>query len=406
MAWLLVQQLILRGCQALKFLVAARLLGPEAFALVAVAMTVLFVAESLSDTGLGPAMIQRPSVLTPHELGAVWSLQCARGGLLALLLWWAQGALADLFRLPQSASLIGWVAIIPLLRNAVHPGYALLQRDRAFRPVSLVESAGAVLDLAVTCCALWMGAGPVALVWGTMLAETWRLVAAARLATVSLRPNVQWARIRDLGQFGLWVWATSALAVLLNQFDKVVVARWLGGGEFGLYQTASRLAQMVITDLPAAASQHAFANLAHAFHAGGIGAAQPAFWRYFRWTALLAGGGAASLALASEPLTLTLLGPDWHAAVPVLRAQCLAMWVGALMAMAVAHVRAIGHPEWVVQSVLAQACVLCALAWPSIQWAGGVGMALVAALAGAVGLAWLMWRLHSVSDLDGAERET
>ncbi|TBO30191.1 hypothetical protein EYS42_10860 [Aquabacterium lacunae] len=394
-AWVLAQQICLRGCQALKFLVAARWLGPEAFALVAVAMTVLLVAEALSDTGLGPAMVQRDAPLTPQELGAVWSLQWVRGLCLAMVLWLARDPLAALFSLPQAAELIGLVACIPLVRNAVHPGYVLLQRERAFRSVSLVESSGALVDLTVTCGALKLGAGPVALVWGTLSSDLWRLLAGAWLARQPWQPNLQWHRIVALGQFGLWVWATSALAVLLNQFDKVVVARWLGGVEFGLYQTAARLAQLVVTDLPSAASQHAFANLSRAFHAHGVPGAQPLFWRYFGWTALAAGVLATLLAAAAGPLLNFVLGPAWLAAVPALQMQCLAMWVGALMAMAVAQVRAIGRPGWVVQAVLIQAVTLGALAWPAIQWRGGAGMAAAAAMAGALGLAFLMWRLQA-----------
>jgi O-antigen/teichoic acid export membrane protein len=389
--WVLGQQVVLRTCQALKFLIAARCLGPEAFALVAVAMTVLLVAEALSDTGLGPAMVQRAQPISPPEVGAVWTLQLFRGGVLALVLWGLSQPLADLFLLPAASDLIAFVALVPVFRGAGHPGYLLLQRDRAFRAVSGAECMGAILDLGVTMLALHVGLGPASLVWGSLAAEVWRLCAGVLLSRVSLQPNLGWRRVRALGQFGVWVWATSALAVLLNQFDKVVVARWLGGVEFGLYQTAARVAQLAVTDLPSAAAQHAFANISRAHHQAPQ-AAQGLFIRYLRWTAMGAGVVAVALALAAHPLLVGVLGPQWADAVPVLRAQCAAMWVGALMAMAVAHVRATGKPQWVVHAVLGQALVLVTLAWPAIHWAGAVGMALAAAAAGGAALAYLLWR--------------
>ena len=391
MGWVLGQQVVLRACQALKFLAAARCLGPEAFALVAVAMTALLVAESLSETGLGPAMVQREQPISAAEAGAVWTLQVFRGGLLALTLWVLSPLLADLFRLPASAALIGFVALVPLLRGCVHPGYLLLQRERAFREITCVESSGALIDLGVTVMALSAGLGPAALVWGSLAAESWRLVAAACLSRVIVRPNVNWRRVQSLGKFGVWVWATSALAVLLNQFDKVVVARWLGGFEFGLYQTAARVAQLAITDLPSAAAQHAFANISRTHHTNPR-AAHVLFLRYFRITALAAGMVALVLAVMARPLLVGVLGPKWAGAVSVLQAQCLAMWMGALLAMVVAHVRATGRPQWVVHAVLGQSVVLVALAWPAIQWQGAVGMALAAAVAGCLALVYLLWR--------------
>lgn len=396
MGWVLGQQLVLRACQALKFLVAARCLGPEAFALVAVAMTALLVVEAISETGLGPAMVQRERPISAGEAGAVWTLQVFRGGLLALTLWGLSPYLADLFKLPASAELIGLVALVPLWRGGVHPGYLLLQRERAFREISCVESAGALIDLGVTLLALSAGLGPSALVWGSLAAETWRLVAGAGLARVVLRPNLNWRRVQALGKFGVWVWATSALAVLLNQFDKVVVARWLGGVEFGLYQTAARVAQLAVTDLPSAAAQHAFASIARAHHADPR-AAHALFLRYFRITALVAGLLALVLAVMARPVLVGVLGLKWSGAAPVLQAQCLAMWVGALLAMVVAHARATGRPQWVVHAVLVQSVVLVALAWPAIQWQGAAGMALAAAMAGGVALLYLVWRASTAS---------
>lgn len=395
LAWVLIQQLVVRAAQALKFLLAARWLGPELYALVAVAMTVFMVVEALSDTGLGPAMIQRASTVNAREAGAVWTFQMSRGLMMAAVLVLFSHPAASLFQMPDSAWLIACYAAVPLLRNAAHPGYVLLQRDRRFKTQAGVEASGAVLDCLTTVVALSLGAGPVAMLLGTLLADTWRAAWSYALPRPDMHPNLAWRSIAGLVQFGFWVWSTSVVAVLLNQFDKVLVSRWLGALEFGLYQTSAKIAQMAVNDLPTAAAQHAFATLSRLHH-DDEAQAHKAFVRYLVRVAVGAGAVALVLASAAPWLLSTFLGAAWLGAAPILRAQALAMWVGALIAITVAHVRAMGRPQWVVQSVLAQACVLVALAVPAIDWQGAFGMALAASLAGALAWLWLMFQIWAL----------
>src|SRR6202035_5950296 len=84
--WVLLQQIVVRGFVAVKFLAIGRILGPSAIGSVSVALLAVAVAESLSDTGLAQAVIQGRETPTRTELGAVWTTLAARGVLVALLL--------------------------------------------------------------------------------------------------------------------------------------------------------------------------------------------------------------------------------------------------------------------------------------------------------------------------------
>ena len=49
-----------RGIGLIGYLVTARLLGPRAFGVVAIGLSITFVAQFLSDGGLGPSLVRRP----------------------------------------------------------------------------------------------------------------------------------------------------------------------------------------------------------------------------------------------------------------------------------------------------------------------------------------------------------
>lgn len=84
--WVATQQLIVRGLMALKFLLAARLLGPEQIGLVGIALLSLAVVEAMTDTGISQAVIQHKNRIDRNEAGAVWTLQFVRGIVLGITL--------------------------------------------------------------------------------------------------------------------------------------------------------------------------------------------------------------------------------------------------------------------------------------------------------------------------------
>src|ERR1700756_1700001 len=84
--WVLLQQVLMRGLVAVKFLAIGRILGPEAIGAVSIALLAVAIAESLSDTGLAQAVVQGRNAPTHDELGAVWATLAMRGVLIGLLI--------------------------------------------------------------------------------------------------------------------------------------------------------------------------------------------------------------------------------------------------------------------------------------------------------------------------------
>ena len=373
-AWVLIQHVLVKSFFAAKFLVAARLLGPEQFGLVGVALAALAIVESLSDTGLTQALIQREKLVSAAEAGAVWTLQTARGIVLLVVLYLFSRPIGSLFGIAQAAPLIALAALLPLVRNAVNPGYAVLQRDRRFRDLSASESAVSLMDLVSTIVFLNAGLGAISVLLGSLIADVCRLVLSWFTFRLPMTVNVAWGAIKGLGKYGQWIWGTSVLAVILNQFDKIVVARWLGATQFGMYQTASRLAQMVVADVAIALGGFLFPTISTLHHLSPDKA-----HAYFVTSLRKIGFVCGALAIASillGPLVLNLiLGPAWQGVGPVLQLQCVSMWFGALIAVCVAYLKAIGKPRAVSVATVLQLLTLALPAYWVINAWGSVGMA-------------------------------
>ena len=91
--------------------------------------------------------------------------------------------------------------------------------------------------------------------------------------------------------------------------------------------------------------------------------------------AVISGALSLSLAAGASLLIGAVLGNEWLSAVPILRIQCLSMWIGALIAVCVAFLRASGRPQCVTHASLIQLSVLVLPSYSVINYFGVVGMA-------------------------------
>lgn len=389
--WVLGQQAAVRGMVAVKFLVVGRLLGPEALGVAGVALLAVAIAEALSDTGLPQAVIQGQRAPAPAELGAVWSALAWRGALVALVLLGLAPLLETQFHLAGALPLLQLAAALPLLRGVASPAYYVVTRERDFRRVATLEIAAALADCAISVGCALAGAGAYSAVIGLLAAEA--LKTALTWATLRPRPplRLRWTGIGHYVGFSRWIWAASVINLLLNQFDKVMVGKLLGPAQLGAYQMSSKLAQMLLADAGIAMSQYLFPTFA-ARHRQQDGSAPRLLRRLLGLGALVLVLAVATLNLVAEPLFLLLLGAGWSGAVPLFRVFALNMAIGALIALLVAYLRAIGAPQVSTHAALVQAGVLLTCVAPATHWWGAIGIAWSMTVGLASAMAWMLVR--------------
>ncbi|VVQ33512.1 hypothetical protein PS943_03344 [Pseudomonas fluorescens] len=231
-------------------LIMARLLMPEMFGIMMIAITVSLVLHMLSDVGLRQNIIQSPRGDDPVFLNTIWTVQIVRGFilfastlLLAALAWYAQtlnlwstNSTYAAPELPLVLAVTGFSAIIV--------GFQSTKIDLAVRTfqqkkVVLTEFASQVVGLLVMLGigyftrSIWslVIAGLVQTMVNTLLGHFWFEGPSNRL---------QWERtaLDELVGFGRWILLSSAVGVLAMYGDRV----WFGGSmtasELGVYSIA------------------------------------------------------------------------------------------------------------------------------------------------------------------------
>jgi len=368
--WVLMQQVVVRGLVAVKFLAIGRMLGPAAIGSVSVALLAVAIAESLSDTGLAQAVVQAKSTPTRAELGAVWTTLTARGTMIALQL----------------------AAALPLIRGLASPAYFMLQRERRFQQLAGVETSAAFTDCALGLACAWAGTGAYAMLIGMIAGETLKTVVT--WTSMSPRPPVRlaWHGIGHYVNFSRWIWAGSIVNLLLNQFDKVLVGKLLGPVALGAYQMSSKFAQMLLADAAFALGQYLFPTFA-AHHRREDGSAAKLFVRYLAIGTV----GLVLLVLVfravAAPLFMFVLGPAWMSAVPLFRIFVINMAIGSVIAMLVAYVRATGVPKVATQAAALQVVALVITVPPATHLWGVTGVAWSMTVGLAASAGWMLYRI-------------
>lgn len=311
-------QLALMACMA-------RLLAPADFGLMALALAALNLLAYASQSGLAPALVQRPQLDVPTQrlawtLALLLSLACA--GLTALV----APLVAQAAGQPALGAVLQALALqLPLSAIAL-VATALLRRQLRFRALALIDALSYVLGYGlVGLLAAWAGLGVWALVAAQLGQALTQALLSVALARPDCRPTLQgdW---RGLLGYGGRHALIGLVELIGGNADTAIIGRALGDVSLGFYSRARLLAHLPTEKVAGIVGRVLFPLLAatqdqraRVGEVLGLGA-------------LLIGGLGAALSLgvsaAAHPIVALLLGPRWEGVVPVLQGLALAVpWI-------------------------------------------------------------------------------
>ncbi len=223
-----------------RLLVLARLLAPEEFGLLAVAMAAITVLMTLSDFGVVPALIQHP-VLSKQDYDAGWTLGVMRAALATVVLLLAAPLVADLFGDSRATPIIQVLACGVILDALASIKIAELNRDLNFRSLAIIHVVNAIV---VTIIAIVMAPayGVWALVAGSLAGSLATTVTSYIVAPYRPRFCLERSTVSGLLNFGRWIFLTGLIVMLANAGLRVIISRELGVAELGIFFLSLRLA--------------------------------------------------------------------------------------------------------------------------------------------------------------------
>jgi PST family polysaccharide transporter len=321
----------------------ARLLPPEDFGVVGMAMVVIGLALLMSDLGLGPAVVQRRD-LSERHLRVAFSAAILTGAALAAFL--AALAPFSVLLLDDAPELPGVIRALSLVfvfgAVGVTPR-ALLQRELRAATSMGINLASYVVGYALVVGTLALhGHGVWALVWGSLVQAALGSGLALALVRPPVRPLLARAEMRDLFGFGAQATLNSVVGYAAHNSDNLIVGRWLGAAALGVYGRAYNLMVLPLTHVLGAATQ-AVLYPAMAHIQTDPGRLRRAYLLSVQIAALAAAPIMAGMMVAAPHMVVTLYGTQWAGAATPLQILCGAGILRSIYFMASSVTFATGH---------------------------------------------------------------
>lgn len=352
--------------KTLRTIVLAHLLSPHDFGLFGIAVLVLQSLDELSQSGFETALIRKRGDLGEY-LDVGWTVQVARGTLMAIVLVLAAHPVALLVKDPAATPLIRVLAIVAFLRGTRSIGLLSLQRAVEFGRLTLWTLLGSSADFVVSVVAALILRNAWALVWGVMAGNVTLAVSSYLFAPRKPRLTFSRSKFVELLVFARWVFATSVMTWLVKYGDQLLIGSLLGATSLGLYQvgyTIGRLAGGEIARVASLVGYPALSELQESRKALSAG-----LLLMLRLLLSITVPMAVGLAVLAPEIVRTVLGAQWVAAIPVV--QLLMVWAVAQTLVTVVNrgLYVVGKPHlitWV--RVVNCAGVVSILYWIILRW--------------------------------------
>lgn len=231
-----------------KIAILARILSPSQFGLFGIALLVLSLLETLTETGINIFLIQEKAELEKYN-DTAWFVSIIRGALISVLIFLGAKLIVIFFNSSDAYNLLLLISLVPLLRGFINPSIVKYQKELKFNKEFLLKASIYTLDAAVAILLALITRSASSLVWGMIVGVVFE-VAVSHLF-VRPRPKLSYdkAKLNKVVSRGKWITMAGIFEYLFREGDDIVVGRLLNTTALGIYQVAYKISTLPITEV-------------------------------------------------------------------------------------------------------------------------------------------------------------
>jgi len=373
--WVSVTNVSSRLLQVLMIVVLARLLSPEAFGLVGIALLALAAVRRFTSIGISAALIQKKEENVDEYLNTTWCLEFGRGFLIFAALFTAAPFIASFFDESRATDLIRAIAVVPAIYGLRNPGVVYFQKDLAFHRELVYKTGGAFVQVAVGIGYALYSPTVWALVLASIARPTAKTVLSYALHDYRPRPTFDTDVARDLIGFGKWMTGASIVGWLIRSGDDAFVGWFVSATALGFYQYAYRLADMPATEMSNTISRVTFP--AYSRVQEDTDDLQRALLQSTRFIAFLAFPMSFGIALVAPSFIPAILGEQWEPMVLTMQILALYGLCHAITGNYGELWKTLNRPDYIFKISLFRVFLVALLIWPATARWGIEGTAAV-----------------------------
>lgn len=383
--WAFLLALTIRLLRTARAFVLARLVAPDDWGLMGIALLVVELITSFSQTGITAALIQRKGKLDKEEFNTAWTVEAIRGLVLTLIVILAAPIAGSLFQNNDATTLLRVMAIGLAIKGLANTAVVDFDRDLQFQRRFVYRTLPHLVEFIVAVSLALVLRSAWALVFGWLASVTTYTVSSFLVHGHRPRPRFVPHEAREMLAFGKWIFGSRLLMYGLLHLDDIVVARLGGAASLGFYQMAYTMSQLAASEITNVTYTVAFP--AYSTLQGEPVRLSNAYLRTVQLVALLAFPLTAGIWFVGPEFVDAILGAQWQPLLPALGILLLLGLIRAITGAAEPLLQGIGQPGVITRNRALQLGILAILIFPlTSRW--GIQGAAWATLAAAVISVW------------------
>ncbi|NQY97370.1 MAG: lipopolysaccharide biosynthesis protein [Henriciella sp.] len=228
--------------------ILARILTPEQFGLIAMAMTLVGFLTTFHDLGISAALVRAEKPTAAFWSSGFW-LNFGFGTLMTVLAYFSAPWVAAFFGEPLVEELVRLMSCVLFLHCIFLVPMAWLQRNLKFQTIAVIDLAAILISSTVAIVLALNGCGVWALAWQQILLYAVKAIAGMLLHKAPIRFVFEWAPIKAVLPFSLGLTGTAFVGFLNRNTDNVLIGRFLGADALGFYDRAYLMMRMPMKTL-------------------------------------------------------------------------------------------------------------------------------------------------------------
>jgi O-antigen/teichoic acid export membrane protein len=313
-AWMVAMRWAIRLIGVLSVAVLARILTPADFGVVAMALVVVGLLDTLAYAGVDLAII-RSSSASPEYLNAAWTIQLIQASIVAGLLLVLAPFAADYYSEARVATVIRWLALRAFIEGFQNIGIVAFQKDLDFAKEFRFHVYSRLLNLIFAIVAALILRNYLALVVGMLSGAAITVLLSYLMHPY--RPRLSIEKLKALRSFSNWLLVSRLGTFLSGGADQFIAGGIVGATAIGSYNVASQLATMPSGELVMPLRRALFPNLSKLQD-------DPVEFRRlvqqtFSSLAIVCIPLSFGLVMTADEIIRIILGPRWYSSVDLLK---------------------------------------------------------------------------------------
>jgi len=340
--WSGASQFAIQGLQLIVKVILARLLFPEAFGVLGMALIFTAFVQTINDLGLSAAVVQRKDISERHLSTAFW-MSILTGVILCIIGAGSSPLIASFFGEDLLKLVVRVLSLGFILGSFGVVHRALLMRSIDFKSIAFTEIGAAIFSGVASISLALSGFGIWSLVAGSLMGA---LARSVLLWTKShWRPSILFdvKAFKELFGFGKNVMGSRILNYMGSNVDYLLIGKFLSASALGVYTLAFQMAIFPLSKISSVITRVTFPTFSSI--QDNNARLRQGYLKAIKYTSLATFPLLAGLAVVAPRFIPLVIGEKWLPVVTPLQILCVA---GALKSIGT-HVGAIlrskGRPD-------------------------------------------------------------